>query len=184
MQSLSSQFFAFGVTVLMGITVGTLFDFYRVTKGVVCQRKVFAYLGDLLFWVISTLVVFFLLLIGNWGEVRFYVVIGVLAGALAYIKLFSRLVVTILLRLIALIKKGAALVVKLSKFIWLVVTYPLILAKNTIIIPIGYLGMACTKTLGFTGRLWDRYILGPSARKTKRLKSNLKQKLDSLFKKE
>ncbi len=183
MQSLASQFFAFGVTVLMGITIGILFDVYRVTKGSICPRKVFTYLGDLLFWLISTLVIFFMLLIGNWGEFRLYVIIGILLGALSYIKFLSIPVVKILLYLVFVIKKAVNQIIKILKFIWMAITYPVILMKNIIIIPVGYLGTACTQAGNLTGCLMRRYIVGPVTRKVFFVWVIMKRKWDSLFQK-
>ncbi|PKM81423.1 MAG: spore cortex biosynthesis protein YabQ [Firmicutes bacterium HGW-Firmicutes-14] len=154
MQSLESQVFAFIVTVMMGITVGVLFDSYNVTKGFVCPRKVVAYVSDLLFWVITTVVVFFMLLVGNWGELRFYVLLGVIVGIILYIKLLSRIVVWGLTGLIIFIKKLVKYFLKTARFAWFVITYPFILAGNIVVIPIGYIG----NIVSAAGRLAKRFI--------------------------
>ncbi|WP_418791343.1 spore cortex biosynthesis protein YabQ [Phosphitispora sp. TUW77] len=158
MQSLESQLFSFMVTLLMGVTIGILFDFYNVTKGIIRPRKLGTYLGDILFWVITTIVVFFMLLIGNWGELRFYVVIGILTGILCYIKLFSRLVTRTLLFIINIIKKTIASIVKGVRFLWFVVSYPFVLLGNIIIIPIGFLGRTYNKLFGFAGRQVEKLM--------------------------
>jgi len=181
MQSLESQLFSFIVTLLMGITIGILFDFYNVTKGIIRPRKVGIYLGDLLFWVITTIVVFFMLLIGNWGELRFYVVIGILAGVLCYIKLLSRIVIKTLLYIICIIKRVLACIAKGLRFFWFVVSYPVILLGNIIIIPVGLLGRTYNKLCNFTGRQSERFIKKPARKKAVLLKKNIKNKLNSLF---
>jgi len=183
MQSLASQFYAFIVTVLIGVTIGVIFDIYRVTKGIIRPRKVFVCLGDLLFWVISTFIVFFMLLLGNWGEIRLYVLVGMATGALIYIKTASRLVIRFLLGLFNLIKKAFALVLRILRLVWFVVTYPVILVRNIIIIPIGYLGTACTRASGFLGRLAGRLIIGPVKCNIDSLKNRVKRRLNALIKK-
>ncbi len=184
MQSLASQVFAFGITVLTGITIGLLFDFYRVTKETVSPPRVFNYLGDLLFWVITTLVVFFLLLVGNWGEIRLYVVIGVLTGILVYSKLLSGLVIKTIRFIFFLLKKTISSLLKIGRFSWLVLTYPIVLAKKIIIIPVGYLGLAWTRAGHLTGYLFRYLITGPATRRALLMKSKLGQIWGSWFKKE
>ncbi len=164
MQSLESQVYAFIVTILIGVTIGILFDFYKVIKGVIRPRKIAAYLGDLLFWIISTLVVFFLLLVGNWGELRFYVAIGVITGALAYLKLLRGFVIRILLFAIFWLKKMADRLMRVLGFTLWLVTYPIFLVRNIIVIPIGYLGTAWTKTRNLTKRVVEHSITGPVKR--------------------
>jgi len=183
MQSLESQFFSFAVTVLMGLTVGVLFDFYNITKGIIRPRKLGTYLGDFLFWVITTIVIFFMLLIGNWGELRFYVVIGVLTGVVVYIKLFSRTFIRVLLSIIKFSGKVITKVVRTIKYAWFIITYPVILIKNTIIIPIGFVGrtyQSLCKFLGFQGK---RLVINPVKIKSASIKNKVKQKLMSCFKK-
>ncbi|MBU7007804.1 spore cortex biosynthesis protein YabQ [Phosphitispora fastidiosa] len=180
MQSLESQFFSFLVTLLMGLTIGILFDFYNVTKGIIRPRKAGTYLGDLLFWVITTIVVFFMLLIGNWGELRFYVIIGILAGVVCYIKFLSPMVIKILLYIICFFKTVLAGIAKGLRFFWFIVSYPVILLGNIIIIPVGLLGRTCNKLCSFTGRQSERFIKKPAREKSVLLKKNIKNKLNSL----
>ena len=181
MQSLESQFYAFIVTVLIGIIMGICYDFYRVTKGIIHPRKFFVYLGDLLFWVVSTLIVFFMLLIGNWGEFRFYVLVGALVGALLYYKILSHFVIDLLVNSFSFIRKTINLVFRAIKFTWFLITYPLFILKNIIIIPVGLLGRAWSGITTFTGRHIERLITGPVKRQVRSVKTSVKQKLRSLF---
>lgn len=181
MQSLESQFYAFIVTVLIGLIMGICYDFYRVIKGIIRPRKFFVYMGDLLFWVVSTLIVFFMLLIGNWGELRFYVIVGALVGALLYFKLLSHSVVDVLVNVFSFIRKTINLVFRAIRFTWFLITYPLFILKNIIIIPVGLLGRAWTGASALTGRIVKRLITGPVKRKARSVKASVKQKLRALL---
>lgn len=183
MQSLASQFYAFVVTILMGLTIGMFFDFYKVTKGIARPGKVLGYLGDLLFWIISTVTVFFMLLVGNWGEIRLYVVIGVAVGALIYIKLMSGFVIRVLLFVVFLVKKAVYYTLKVLSFTWFVLIYPFILIKKIIIIPVGYLGTAYTGTCRFIRRHVRHMLLEPASRQAATVKNKIKQMVISRFKK-
>jgi len=181
MQSLESQVYAFVVTVLIGLMMGICYDFYRVTKGIIRPGKFFVYLGDLLFWVVSTLIVFFMLLIGNWGEFRFYVLVGALVGALLYFKLLSHFVIDVLVNIFSLIRKTISVVLRAVRFTWFLITYPLVILKNIIIIPVGLLGRVWTGAFALTGRYVERLITGPVKRQARSVKTSIKQKLRALL---
>lgn len=85
------QLQAFGMTIAAGMAAGLVFDLYRLTRRGLKPRGGTAWLIDLLFWLVVTPVVFSLLLLGNWGELRFYVVVGLTAGAVLYFGLLSNL---------------------------------------------------------------------------------------------
>lgn len=183
MQSLESQIFAFGVTVLMGLTVGILFDFYRVTKGAARPGKIASYAGDILFWVISTIVVFFMLLVGNWGEIRLYVIIGVATGAAVYIKVLSRFVTGFLRKVLDFIRKAMVNIFKFLSYVWFIVTYPITLVRNIIIIPIGYIGTILVRTRGILNRFFRKVCITTLVSFKNRIKLFVKKSLYSLIKK-
>lgn len=81
---------AFLISIGIGIGAGFLFDFYRVARITWRLGRLGTSIGDLLIWVALTLVVFALLLLANWGEVRWYILLGLGLGALLYHRAFSR----------------------------------------------------------------------------------------------
>lgn len=182
MQSLASQFYAFIVTVIMGLTVGLLYDFYRFTKGIVRPGKLLGYMADVSFWVISTLTVFFLLLIGNWGEIRMYVIIGVLIGTALYFKLLSSRVIWVLQGMFYCFKTIFMYCVKIVAVIWMVSTYPFNLLIKIVIVPIGYLSMVCGKTRQALARLLVRTVSNPASRLGNSVKNGVKSRWISLLK--
>ena len=183
MQSLASQFHAFIVTMLMGLTIGLLFDFYKFAKGIAHPGKILGYIADVLFWAISTLAVFSLLLIGNWGEIRLYVVIGVLIGAVAYFKLLSYGVLRVLGGIFYYVKKISIFAARVIGMIWVAVTYPFILVKNIVIVPIGYLSAAGAKTRRAMSGLAGRAVVAPLSRAGRSGKARVRRWWISLFKK-
>ena len=93
----SIQIANFLMTIFCGLLIGGLFDGYRVVRGILTPKTLFTGIGDLIFWVVSTLVVFATLLLTNWGEVRLYVFLGLAIGIFAYMKLCSRIVTRMLI---------------------------------------------------------------------------------------
>lgn len=76
--------------IAMGVWLGTSIDTYhRFTK----RRPNFQWmtaLTDFLFWIIQGLVVFYVLLLVNEGQMRFYIVLALLCGYAAYRALFQK----------------------------------------------------------------------------------------------
>lgn len=93
----SVQIGNFLMTIFCGLLMGVLFDGYRVVRGILTPRTIFTDIGDLMFWGVSTLVVFATLLVTNWGEVRLYVFLGLAIGIFVYLKLCSRTIIRILI---------------------------------------------------------------------------------------
>jgi spore cortex biosynthesis protein YabQ len=85
MQSLASQGQVFTVLCLGGLLVGFLFDVYTALRSVFrMHRGLITNIGDLVYWVIVTVVVYVLLFITSGGEVRLYMFFGVAVGTLIY----------------------------------------------------------------------------------------------------
>lgn len=79
----------FAIVVATGGLLGLLFDFFRVFRGAINPRVFVTSLLDLLYWLIATVIVFGAMLLGNWGELRMYIFIGLLVGAALYFRWFS-----------------------------------------------------------------------------------------------
>jgi len=100
---LSGQIATFLITALTGAVLGLLFDCYRVLRTKLRFHPVITAGTDLIYWLVATVIVFIALLLGNWGELRLYVFIGLLGGALAYYRFLSKLVIIIIARSFSLL---------------------------------------------------------------------------------
>ncbi len=92
LQRLDLQFHAFFVIVLSGVVLAFLFDLLRVMRGHYRPPWWLAAGADALFWVVATLALSGGLFLGNWGELRFYVLVGLLIGIGLYYWLASPVV--------------------------------------------------------------------------------------------
>ncbi len=106
-----------------GLIVGFIYDIYKTIRYYSKPNKIFTYVGDLLFWIILSLLSFYILIKINWGELRGYIIIGFLFGILVYKKIFSKVIYQLCLKLGKIIKKT------LGKFIF-TLTYPFRYSKN------------------------------------------------------
>lgn len=104
----SQQVISFVTTVLLGILIGLAYDVLRVIRFLFHPSRRILFFYDLLFWVLMTGTVFFILLVSSWGEVRAYVFIGLGSGALFYYLLLSHFCFHLLLGAAKLIRTACS----------------------------------------------------------------------------
>jgi len=107
---LSGQVLTFIITIMTGILLGVLFDCYRVLRGTFKPKALVTWLADLLFWLVATAVVFVALVFSNWGELRFYVFMGILSGLGLYYNWLSLYVIRLFASAVRLIIAGLILI--------------------------------------------------------------------------
>ncbi|WP_238555789.1 spore cortex biosynthesis protein YabQ [Paenibacillus alvei] len=89
---------------MSGLALGLVFDSYRVVAGQFKFPRWTLPVFDLLYWLAATVFVFQMLVKGNQGELRFYVVLGLAAGAWLYAVFLSRITVAIVKWLVTALK--------------------------------------------------------------------------------
>lgn len=127
MISLVSQMLAFVVMVTTGFMVGFMFDIYRVVRTLTRPRAKGTFIMDLCFWLWVTPAIFFMLLMGNWGELRLYVFLGAALGLFAYFQLVSA---KVLWALLAFTRWLGSILVKMMRLVMLIVTTPIQVIKR------------------------------------------------------
>lgn len=73
-----------------GMTLGLVFDLYRLFRMVVHTRGVLDWFFDILFWTVTAPVLVIIMFYGNWGELRLYVLVAISLGAIFYFRVLSR----------------------------------------------------------------------------------------------
>lgn len=120
------------VMLLSGLSMGAVFDGYRVVSNELKLPRWWLPALDILYWIASAVLVFRMLYASNNGEVRAYVFLGLAIGVILHYWLFSKAVIVItkwliravqafirfIIRLIdAIIVKPILLLYKLAKVI-------------------------------------------------------------------
>lgn len=75
---------------IAGIFTGILFDIYRVIRGLELPNKVLGFIEDLLFWILTAIIIFVFLLYSNDAIMGIYVYLFIALGVYIYIKLLSK----------------------------------------------------------------------------------------------
>ncbi|MGI6125728.1 MAG: spore cortex biosynthesis protein YabQ [Planifilum sp.] len=129
--SLQAQWITMVTMVGSGLILGVALDTYRVLKERLRLRGWVVSLVDLLYWVAAASLVFHLLVWSNWGELRFYVFIAVLAGFWTYFTWFSDGVFRILRWLFAWLERAVQTVIRLvTVLVWLPLAYLWVLFRK------------------------------------------------------
>lgn len=134
--TLHVQFVTLGMMCFGGLSLGTMFDLYRVLAGQLKAPSWLKSLLDLLYWFIGTIVVFLLLYESNWGEIRPFIFLGLGIGICLYFLLFSRYIVRFILILIKVTKAVCHFIVKMVK---LLIIKPAIGMYRVVVIILGFL---------------------------------------------
>ncbi|MBU3190863.1 spore cortex biosynthesis protein YabQ [Clostridium bowmanii] len=105
-------------SLLSGIITGIFFDIYRLIRGFENPNKFLTIIQDLLFWTLTSIVVFIFLMYTNEGYINFYVYVCLIIGAYLYLKLLSRAFIKLQYRALKL--NG-----KVFRIAWNHILYPL-----------------------------------------------------------
>jgi len=100
--AIGESLFTFACIVGIGLLGGMLYDFYRAYGRVLYIKRRAVFIGDLLFWLLFTAAALILLLLANQGEMRFYVILGLILGILFYSKFLSRFFCSLFCRMFKL----------------------------------------------------------------------------------
>jgi spore cortex biosynthesis protein YabQ len=158
MDMLINQARAFASTIVIGMSAGLLYDYYRAVRAVYKLKGIGTFVGDVLYWLVTTVVVFGMLLWGTQGELRLYVLIGIGLGALLYFHLFSRAACRLFRLKFHAIQRIWDLLLKTLAWAWLVVTYPVRLLLVGLSYPFRLLGNIFKKTGRGCKTLWYRLV--------------------------
>jgi len=82
-------------SVLSGIITGVFFDIYRLIRGFKNPNKILTIIQDLLFWTLTSIVVFIFLMYTNEGYINFYVYVCLIIGVYLYLKLLSNVFIRV-----------------------------------------------------------------------------------------
>jgi spore cortex biosynthesis protein YabQ len=143
----SSEARTFLTLMLTGAVLGCVFDVCRMGRNTFKLRSLGTSVTDILFWILAALVVFAVLVGVNQGELRFYVFLALIAGAVSYFRFLSRYVLTFLIRLTRVLNKfKTALMRILQAFVLTFITKPARFVSKTASKPINLFGRAFRRT--------------------------------------
>ena len=99
-----NQTYLFIVFTIVGIIIGVLFDIFRILRKSFKTKDIVTYIEDIFFWILTGIIILFSMYKFSNGELRFFMIIGIIMGTLMYMITFSRYVIKISVFIIKIIK--------------------------------------------------------------------------------
>lgn len=93
---MSRQVTLFIYSILSGILIGVLFDIYRIIRGVEEPGKIVTAIEDLLFWILTAIIIFVFMMYTNYAYLSFNIFVYIAMGIFLHFKLFSKTFIKIL----------------------------------------------------------------------------------------
>ena len=100
-----NQAYLFYVFLLTGVLIGILFDVFRILRKSFKTSDFATTIQDILFWLLTSILVLYTIFKFNDGEIRSYVFLGIGIGISVYIILFSKIVITVNVKIIKALKR-------------------------------------------------------------------------------
>ena len=94
-ESIGTEAIFFGVSVLCGMGLVFVYDFFRIFRRIVIHGNIWIGIEDISYWFFCTVVVFLLLYRMNHGMIRAFAFFGMAFGGILYAIFFSRFIVKI-----------------------------------------------------------------------------------------
>lgn len=142
MITIAEQVYIFLYAVIGGALIAFLYDILRIKRRTIKTGIVIVTLEDILYWLVSAVLMFILVYNTNNGEIRGYIFIGNTLGVILYLSLLSKLIITSSMMIIKLIKKILA-------FIWKIFSYPFKLIFKILAIPCSFIFRIVSKLFKF-----------------------------------
>lgn len=114
----TNQAYLFFIFIINGILIGLLFDFFRIARKVIHTSDIVTYIEDILFWILAGIIVLYSIFVFNNGELRLFMFLGIMLGALVYMLFVSSYVIKINVKIINMIKKIIGVIMLPFKFIY------------------------------------------------------------------
>ena len=89
---------------LAGISIGILFDIFRITRKSFKTPNIITYIEDALFWILTGLIILATTVICTDGEIRLYMILMLITGAFIYFLLVSKYFININVKILKILK--------------------------------------------------------------------------------
>jgi len=133
---MSGQAWLFLSTIIVGAAIGLLYDMFRIFRKTAPHAGIAVQLEDLLFWVVATVLTFYYMLHRNYGEIRPFVMLGVVIGVVLYFITISRFIVRACVAVVNYIIKVVVAAIRIIlvpiKLVVGLIAPPLVKAKGSV----------------------------------------------------
>lgn len=100
-----NQAYLFMVFSIVGVIIGLLFDIFRIIRKTIKTNDIITDLEDIMFWILTGIIIIYAMYKFCDGELRFFMIMGIILGTCLYIVTISQYVIKISVCIINIIKK-------------------------------------------------------------------------------
>ena len=109
--NMDKQITIFIFSILSGFLIGVFFDLYRIIRGNEIPGKIVTAIEDLLFWILTAILVFIFMMYTNYAYLSFNIFAYIAIGIFVYFKLISKLVINILKNVFRIVQLGVRVLI-------------------------------------------------------------------------
>ena len=109
-----NQTYLFLVFSLTGVIIGVLFDFFRILRKSFKTTDLITCIEDIIFWILAGILILYNIWYFNNGEIRAFIILGIVLGIIIYILTLSNIIVKIFYIIVNFLKM---LIMKLFKIL-------------------------------------------------------------------
>ena len=109
----NNQAFLFIIFTINGMLIGILFDFFRILRKSFKTTDIITYIEDIFFWIITGLIIIYSMYTFTDGELRFFMILGMIIGVLIYMLTISKYFIKFSLSVLNILKKVFGTIIKI-----------------------------------------------------------------------
>ena len=110
-----TQLQLFFIFLINGLLIGLLFDFFRILRKAIKTADFITYVEDALFWILTGFIILYSIFTYNNGEIRLFMFLAIILGILIYLTFISKIILSISLGIINVVKKIFSIVFNIIK---------------------------------------------------------------------
>ena len=88
-----NQAYLFMVFTIVGVVIGVIFDGFRILRKTFKTKDIVTAIEDILFWIITGIIIIYSMYVFCNGQLRFFMIIGIIMGNIMYLLTISRYVI-------------------------------------------------------------------------------------------
>lgn len=103
--SMENQALLFLTAVLIGAVSAFIFDIFRLLRKIMKHPDFLVQFEDVIYWLVVSFIMFYVMLLNNYGEIRFFLILGFSLGMVLYFLTISRLFMKVSVAIVNFLKK-------------------------------------------------------------------------------
>ena len=101
----SNQAYIFMVFTIVGAIIGVIFDIFRISRKTIKTNDIATAIEDIFFWIITGIIIIYSMYVFCDGQLRFFMIIGIVLGFTIYLCTISKYVIKISVHTINFLKR-------------------------------------------------------------------------------